>query len=189
MDLPSCLLVFVGGRRSQCPRPSHQGCHKSRVSFRVLLVPIVFLALLMKRCATSSMPTFLFIGTSSYSFIKVLHQFVCVHHVSCRHPSGFSFSHGSLTIPPSDPLYLLFIFIWSWASYTWGCSLTSYSKGPPRRAGRGLINCLRSRHKVFSLNGFSYETWYIGCTLILGGNSNLYMSLSICLTIRMELQF
>ena len=43
MALPSCLLVFVGGRHSQCPRPSstlghfgpsHQQHHKSRVSLK-----------------------------------------------------------------------------------------------------------------------------------------------------------
>ena len=43
MALPSCLLVSMGGRRSQRPRPSptlesfgssHQRRHKSRVSFR-----------------------------------------------------------------------------------------------------------------------------------------------------------
>ena len=51
MALPLWLLISAGGRRSQCPglsptlgslKPSHQWCHKSRVSLRVLLCPWCF---------------------------------------------------------------------------------------------------------------------------------------------------
>ena len=61
MALPWWLLVLVGGRRFKrsgpSPNlgslgPSHQRCHKSRVSLRSPLVPMVFRALLMERCPT-----------------------------------------------------------------------------------------------------------------------------------------
>ena len=38
---------------------------------------------------SSSMPTLLFIGTSSPSFFKVFYCFLDIHHVSCCYPSGF----------------------------------------------------------------------------------------------------
>ena len=65
MALPSCHLVYVGGRHSQSPGPSptlgplgpsHQQCHKSWVSLRGPLVPMVFWTLLMERCATLCAP-------------------------------------------------------------------------------------------------------------------------------------
>ena len=55
---------------------------------------------------------------------------------------------------------------------------TLLSKWSSRRSGGGLITCLQSRLKVSSLYGFSIETWNVGCTLIWGDNSNLYMFLN-----------
>ena len=61
MALSSWLLVIVHGRRSKRPGPSpklgslgssHQWYHKSLVSLRGPLAPIVLRALLMERCAT-----------------------------------------------------------------------------------------------------------------------------------------
>src|ERR1700738_843593 len=62
---------------------------------------------LQAKCATSVSPPlkeidvlinaygFFVIGTFSPSLFKVLHQFVCVHHVSCRYSSGFFFMVSS----------------------------------------------------------------------------------------------
>jgi hypothetical protein len=65
MALPSWLLVFVGGRRSQRLGPSptpgslgpyRQRHYKSRVSLQVPLVSMVFRALLMERCMAMTIP-------------------------------------------------------------------------------------------------------------------------------------
>ena len=55
---------------------------------------------------------------------------------------------------------------------------TLYFKRTITKSEGGLITCLQSGHKVISLNGFSNETWNVGCTLISSGNSNLYMFLN-----------
>ena len=78
------------------------------------------------------------------------------------HQVLLSFSVGVPTL--EDALYLIFQMI---------CY----------KLGGGLITCLRLGHEVSSLNCFSNETCNIRCTLILGGNSNLYTSLDICSTI------
>ena len=51
--------------------------------------------------------------------------------------------------------------------------MTSY------KVGGCLFTSLQSGHKVSSLNGLCNEIWNVGCNLILGGKSNLYMSLNI----------
>ena len=122
----------------------------------------------LKEIDVPSMPTFLFIKTSTL----VSSKFVGVHHVFCRYPSIYFLMVAS----PFHQILLciyLFIYVFSWASYTWGCLLTLCSKGPPIRSGGGIITCLRSSHKVSSLNGLSNETWHVRRTLISGGNSNL----------------
>ena len=65
---------------------------------------------------------------------------------------------------------------------------TSYSMWPPTGLIDGVITCLRSCHKVSSLNGVTNETWNVICTLISSCNSSLYMSLNTHSTMENEAQ-
>ena len=120
---------------------------------------------------------FILLEPPSRSFIKVLHQILSILHVSCRYPSGIIIIICSLFHQ-----VCIYFYLFIWGSYPWWCPFILYSKWPTRSGG-GLINCLRLGHKVSFSNGFSNETWNDGRTLILAGNYNFSMSLTICSTI------
>ena len=114
------------------------------------------------------MPMLHFIGTFSPTFFKVLHQFLGVHHVSRRYPSGFF-------LMESLPFHQVLFCFPHLGFLHLRMPSTSYSKWPSIGSGGGLITCLRSGHKVSS---YTNETWNVGCILFSGSNLNLHMSLN-----------
>lgn len=114
-----------------------------------------------------------FIGTSRPSFLKALYQFLHVHYVCCCYLLFFM---------ASLPFHLY--------SFHFGLGIlhlrmlsTSYYNCPPTSSGWGLISRLWSGYNVYFLNGLNIGTWNVGCILISGGNSNLYLSLNTRSTI------
>ena len=77
---------------------------------------------LLRRLMSSSMPMIPFVGAPSPCLFKALHNFLGMHHVSCRYPSGFFLMVSSsldqvllpfaLVIPTlKNPFYLIFQMI------------------------------------------------------------------------------
>ena len=107
MALPLWLLICVGGRRFQCLRPSptlrslgpsYQRRYKSWVSFQGSLMPMIFCAFLMERCATFN-PT---------NGVNALINYICSWHTNSQN----AILNGMALCLPLGAIFTMHLQVW-----------------------------------------------------------------------------